>query len=411
MSQRTLLTPQSPVSRERKRRFVDLPVESNGSNPGKLTKPRFLLMNSTTEGKTLKDVSVFRLARELKAYVGELDNITRLRNGSLLIEGKSDDQITKALSITSIAGLSVNVQEHATLNFCKGVITCKDLVQETEEEILSELAEEGVVAIYRVKNRVDGALVPTPTLILTFKANHLPESISVGFYRVRVRQYIPNPLRCYKCQKFGHTQNNCRTTTPVCRQCERETLEQLPCVFPPVCVNCEGSHASDSRTCPQYTIERGIQKLRAEEKLSFAEARRVYRVRNPVTMNKTFAQVAKQPAAKHVWTHTAACQTDEIPEMPPARKPKLRTIATQVNPGIIATAMHRLQSDSSLQDPNTDLQKQKHQYVTKEMARSSQETSTVDLQPSAESGDSTMEVQTGEDTFIKVRKKERIKKR
>ena len=38
--------------------------------------------------------------------------------------------------------------------------------------------------------------------ILTFNQPHIPPKI--GYYLVRVEQYIPAPLKCFKCQKYDH---------------------------------------------------------------------------------------------------------------------------------------------------------------------------------------------------------------
>ncbi|GFU46753.1 hypothetical protein TNCV_4684031 [Trichonephila clavipes] len=38
----------------------------------------------------------------------------------------------------------------------------------------------------------------------------LPSTIRAGYRNCRIRLYIPNPLRCFKCQRFGHSQTSCR---------------------------------------------------------------------------------------------------------------------------------------------------------------------------------------------------------
>ena len=41
---------------------------------------------------------------------------------------------------------------------------------------------------------------------MTFQSQTLTKYIRVGYYRMAVSQFIPNPVRCYKCQKLA-TQN------------------------------------------------------------------------------------------------------------------------------------------------------------------------------------------------------------
>jgi len=52
--------------------------------------------------------------------------------------------------------------------------------------------------------------VYTNTYILTFDKLQLPEILKIGYLLVRVEQYLPTPLRCTKCQKFGHHATKCR---------------------------------------------------------------------------------------------------------------------------------------------------------------------------------------------------------
>ena len=43
-------------------------------------------------------------------------------------------------------------------------------------------------------------------------------------YLWAVSQFIPNPVRCYKCQKFGHTKFNCRKNEVAINVGKRITL-------------------------------------------------------------------------------------------------------------------------------------------------------------------------------------------
>ena len=44
----------------------------------------------------------------------------------------------------------------------------------------------------------------THTYILTFEKPSIAKEIRNGYTIERVEQYIPAPLQCFKCQKFGH---------------------------------------------------------------------------------------------------------------------------------------------------------------------------------------------------------------
>ena len=69
--------------------------------------------------------------------------------------------------------------------------------------------------------------------------------------------YIPNPQRCFQCQKFGHTMNSCKGTT-VCAGCGEVGHNLDDGQNEPKCVNCQGDHVAISRDCPKWKINREI---------------------------------------------------------------------------------------------------------------------------------------------------------
>ena len=83
------------------------------------------------------------------------------------------------------------------------------LKHETEEN-LTEYLIQRVTACKRFTIKKDGNLIETNTLLITFNTTSLPKSLKKFFYRiVPVEVYIPNPLRCFNCQRFGHHENTC----------------------------------------------------------------------------------------------------------------------------------------------------------------------------------------------------------
>ena len=52
--------------------------------------------------------------------------------------------------------------------------------------------------------------IKTITLILTFNIPKIHESLKIGYLNIPVTQYVPNPIKCYKCQRFGHVTGKCK---------------------------------------------------------------------------------------------------------------------------------------------------------------------------------------------------------
>ena len=128
-----------------------------------------------------------------------------------------------------------------------------------------------MVNVHRICRKVDGIFVPSTTLILTFDRPSLPDCIRCGFFNLRVRQYVPNPLCCFKCQRFGHTKEHCMSQA-ICVSCGQKAHSPL-CQSSPHFIYCDGPHGSNSHDCLKFQIEMEIQKIRATDKVSVLEAR------------------------------------------------------------------------------------------------------------------------------------------
>ena len=86
---------------------------------------------------------------------------------------------------------------------------------------------------------------------MTFESPSIPNTINVGPYRMKVDQYIPNPTRCFQCQKFGHGKQSCRGHAK-CYRCSEEGHDDLTCDKPVKCSNCNLDHMSSFKECPVY---------------------------------------------------------------------------------------------------------------------------------------------------------------
>ena len=100
--------------------------------------------------------------------------------------------------------IPVEVTPHRTLNYSRCVIWCKELAGMNEEDIQKELQSQGVTKVERMKRWKDGRLIPADSYILTINGQEIPKEIKVGSLIPNTKVYIPNPQRCFNCQKYGH---------------------------------------------------------------------------------------------------------------------------------------------------------------------------------------------------------------
>ncbi|XP_041374116.1 uncharacterized protein LOC121387156 [Gigantopelta aegis] len=173
------------------------------------TWPRFLVIGSSVDG-ALRKLSPFAIEKGLQGLAGELKTIKKLRNGSVLVECATESHSKNLLKSKFLCNVPFEVSPHSSLNSSKEVIHCRDLEGVREDEICTNLASQDVVLLKRISVHRNNDLVPTNTLVLTFNAPTLPKSTQAGYLNIPVVPVIPNPLRCFKCQKFSHGQNTCR---------------------------------------------------------------------------------------------------------------------------------------------------------------------------------------------------------
>ena len=85
---------------------------------------------------------------------------------------------------------------------------------------------------------------------------------------------MPNTLRRYTCQAYGHVAAVCRRDVPRCEKCATwdETKECVALGKVVVCVNCRGAHGAGDQKCLVQERQVEVSRVRVVQKLSYAEA-------------------------------------------------------------------------------------------------------------------------------------------
>ncbi|XP_048255092.1 uncharacterized protein LOC125381696 [Haliotis rufescens] len=162
----------------------------------------------------------------------------------------------------------------------------------SEQEITDELTSQGVSAVKRftMKSR-DGDIIPSNTYMLTFALSTLPKSVKAGYLNIGVEVYVPNPPRCFKCQKFGHGSKSCNHSV-VCQRCG-DGHDSTGCTADIKCSNCNGKHLASSKLCPVWQKQSKIIRLKHEQNISFFEAKKVIDSQAPSTpLTRTYSAAA-----------------------------------------------------------------------------------------------------------------------
>ena len=144
------------------------------------------------------------------------------------------------------------------------------------------LKDSGATKVRRLPDFKSGKNLST-NVVLTFVAQP-PEIINLGFESHKASLFIPKATRCLNCQQFaGHISKFCRNETKCPNCAERHEYKNCPQLGLPAterklsCVSCGGPHSAAFRECQAYLDATKITKIKAVDKISYAEAARKFR--------------------------------------------------------------------------------------------------------------------------------------
>ena len=263
---------------------------------------RYLIIESKNKEKPVTSLSPFVIEKQIESMIGTAKSVKKLKNGTLLVETTRKTQTENLKKQTSFFGVPVEVTEHKSLNSSKGIIRNPILRSETEENILEYLKPQGVTHVKRFTIRKNHETINTNTLLLTFNSVVTPKTLKIFYQIIQVELYVPNPLRCFNCQKFGHHESNCPADLgSVCEKCGKGNHDHLTsqCQNTAKCVNCGENHMSRSSDCDVWKKEKEVMKIKVTQRLTYPEARKIYDQQKPeFTFSKVVSSMPKKPETK-----------------------------------------------------------------------------------------------------------------
>lgn len=174
--------------------------------------------------------------------------------------------------------------------------------EEIMENITTPIGCGNIIKVRRINYKVivEGSPVwkPTQSVVISFDGQVLPKKIFICFTALPVDLYIFPTIQCYNCCRFGHTKTQCRSQ-PRCYRCGGGHSGES-CRVDDDCVQCclcSGSHAANSKICPELKRQKDIKLCMAQNCVSYAEASKLY-----PAVSKTFAEVLQSPKNPRVST-------------------------------------------------------------------------------------------------------------
>ena len=223
------------------------------------------------EGHDIREVGLVRLTAGLKKAWGEIVQASVRFDGSLLVTCKDAAQRDKIMKAQVVCQKEIAEVRKFGERGARGVITGVAL-GENLDEIKKNIKGGTVLTIKRLLAKRNGERVESTSLLLGFKELRIPEKVMIGYLSFRVREFIPPPMRCFKCQRYGHVAANC-SGKERCGKCGgNHQYGQCGEGAVRKCCNCGGDHSAAYGGCPVRKRAASVQQVRTTKHLSYADA-------------------------------------------------------------------------------------------------------------------------------------------
>ena len=229
-------------------------------------------MSDTVLARKAKDAinTVWVISPDPKPEMPKIKAATLLRNGGLLIELDTAEAADWLCDEANRKKILDNIGSGASIkNRTYQVIVQFIPIQfnpENDDSLRHIESTNGLQPgtimkaewIKPIKDRREGQRVATARFYFkNAKTANTILSTNAYIYNKKVIPKKPRkePIRCLKCQRFGHERRHCMANGATCARCARQH-ETEECITPHrdfKCTNCEGRHPSYDRECPRFT--------------------------------------------------------------------------------------------------------------------------------------------------------------
>lgn len=210
------------------------------------------------------------VTKAIEKDMGKIKYAKLLNNRRILISAVNKKQQEMILKMSNLGGGNIKVHVPGTTAKLRGVITNVPL-EMSVEDVKSEIKNGNVLEVKRLQNNKNGVKSDSLSVMIIFEKS-LPCEVQIGWINYKVREYIPQPLRCFKCQRMGHTVQQCKWRQRCAKcggeheygKCNKDTKLQ--------CCNCGGEHSAAYAGCVVQKQAKEVQRYKVVNKVSYAEA-------------------------------------------------------------------------------------------------------------------------------------------
>ena len=235
-----------------------------GAKVAKIENDESIFIIKCDETKLTK-VSPVKVTRWLNNLLGSKYTVRPEPSGNLVVTCPVAKG-TILVKLKDFEGFAISVERFIPVVSQKGIIHGVD-IEFTADDLKDGLQDPSGTKISEIRR-----LGNTKSVVITFKGTELPEFVFFGYLRFSVKLFIPTPIRCFKCQKFGHIAANCKKDVRCSRCGENHDIKNCNSEATEKCCNCGMNHKASSKDCRFYQERQTVLKVKPEQRISYSDA-------------------------------------------------------------------------------------------------------------------------------------------
>ena len=200
-----------------------------------------------------------------------------------LIETTTKAQSEIYQVLTNIDGFEIKIERHNDLNSIFGTVIIPD---DANAENSSGLPNKSIlldslklrynnvedVEVYFLPNKKKPGF-PFKIAKVKFSGQTLPRKIKILGQNKEMHPFVPKPMQCNQCSRFGHIVKRCPNAS-ICAFCSSSAHDTTwNCCDSPRCANCGQDHHARSKTCIFYMYNTELKLLSERTGMSIREAK------------------------------------------------------------------------------------------------------------------------------------------
>jgi hypothetical protein len=231
--------------------------------------PFFVIIKHTKDNEKISDMKVGKILHEIQA--NGITKVEKVNLYSVKVTLKTPQDANNLLKNEKLKNKEVKSYIPNNILTKKGVVSDVPTDITIKEIAQSIKSNEKIISVQRMTRRnrnfkieeeestTNKKFIESNKIIVTFRAQTLPEKVEVFFTPRKVDIYRPRVKFCNNCQNYGHINSAkfpCRNQK-CCAKCGLSHEESEKCEIS--CKFCKKNHQANSKDCEKFKLEERAQ--------------------------------------------------------------------------------------------------------------------------------------------------------